>query len=341
MIEPSDAKLSLAERIARGRARTLELSREFLNQPEPPRPEPEDLSLTDTQTANLLREHVEPGSCPPPYLLFAAFADVLSEEHAGRIREHVTECLLCDILLDELNPPEGALSSEAEARVRKAVPEAAFTGEVLPELRPLPPIRRLVILPLLGLIAVIAIAVLGYLAFARREPSTPAAAPEQATAPRPVALDAPELIHMPPLPAPTDLPTSPVHDAAGIALPTVADLAPAFSLYNHADYAAAAEKFRLLVASFPSSEIPSLYLGVSELELDHNAPAQHALVKAQQLAPAKRIMDVDWYLAIADLRVGLQSEALPLLQSICVLDDNIHRPRACAIAAQVAAPTNK
>jgi tetratricopeptide (TPR) repeat protein len=183
---------------------------------------------------------------------------------------------------------------------------------------------------------------IAWMFFNGRQPAPPPAAVPQpiASDSHPVTLDAPELQRVAPLPEPANLPTTTVNGETGIPLPTAADLAPGFAPYNHGDYPVAADKFRTLASTYSNSEMPFLYLGISELELGQNAPAQHDLDHAHKLATPDLLTEIDWYLAISDLRLGLQSEALALLQSLCAMNDNIHHARACAIAHQIDAPSH-
>jgi TolA-binding protein len=154
-------------------------------------------------------------------------------------------------------------------------------------------------------------------------------------APTSPAADLPELRQIAPLAPPDDVPVLVTRGATTTHGPSVDDLMPAFRAYNRNDFAQAAAAFAPLVPRFPQSDIPPLYLGVSQLQLGQNADAQRSLAQAYSLTGSAHHDAAAWYLAMADLRLHQSAAAIPLLRDLCVQQRNPYAARACTLAQQI------
>lgn len=283
----------------------------------------------EDHTHELLSAKARAGACPPLDLLFAAEEDVLPATAGGSIREHLARCSLCQIILTELDPANIPFASAASARIRAKIESRTGASSLSSGLSG----RR----SLLAFAAALILGVVGFFAY-RLLHTSPAQQPPVASLHSPAAhpiADIAELHHVSPLPPPDNVPALVTRGASPVHGPFIRDLLPAFRAYNRGDFAQAASAFASLVARFPQSEIPSLYLGVSELELNQNANAQHALQQALRLSSASQHDATEWYLAVADLRLAQPQAAAPLLHQLCSEPRDPYAPRACTLAQQV------
>ncbi|HEX4156535.1 MAG TPA: hypothetical protein VHY48_13065 [Acidobacteriaceae bacterium] len=287
-------------------------------------------SLSDESLETLLLSRARTGACPPPDLLFAAQEDVLPAPAGASIREHAAHCSLCQTLLAELVPAEAAFSPGSDARVRNHIETTKNQHGTTPKTTTFR--RPSMWLSIAGAAAVVAIvAVIGSASHRRTHftTNTPVLAVNR-------PLDLPELHQITPLAPPDDVPLM-VTRGASIHGPTINDLLPAFRPYNRGDFVHAATIFRTLTTRFPQSSIPSLYLGISQLQLNQNRDAQASLLQSLTLAGPVRHDDAAWYLAVADLRLHDRSSAAPLLRELCT-KQSAYASRACAIEQQIAHP---
>lgn len=285
-------------------------------------------SAPDDKIEALLLAHARTGACPSPDLLFAAQEDVLPPEAGASIREHAVHCALCQTLLIELARTNAVASPGVDERIQTRIQEgiAARAGS---------PRKPTFWLSIAAVAAVLIVGVLGVLDYRLSHSSrdqTIVAANHPSTQP---LSDFPELHRIAPLAPPDDVPALVTRGAAATHGPSVDDLMPAFRAYNRGDFSQAAAAFAPLIARFPQSDIPPLYLGVSQLQLGQNADAQHSLAQAYALTGSPHHEAVAWYLAVADLRLNQSSAAAPLLHELCAQQRNLNAPRACALVRQI------
>ena len=272
------------------------------------------------------------GTCPSPSLLFAASEDVLPAAAGEAIRAHAAQCVLCQTLLAGLEDDAApALTPGQDSRIRARIDRGlehsaeTFHEESRSPWRALLAVAAALVLLALG-------GTFGYRAIHRS--AAPAIAVQQPGTNPPMEFA--ELHQIAPLAAPDDAPGLVARgDSPGSSTgPSVADLLPAFRAYNSRDFRAAATAFGALKDRFPDAEIPALYLGVSQLELGDNAAARGTLTHALSNAHDVRRPAATWYLAIAELRTGDATAAVPLLQSLCSPASTPYAVRACALAKQ-------
>jgi hypothetical protein len=274
-----------------------------------------------------LLAHARTGACPPVDLLFAVEEDVLPAASGAPIRDHIASCKLCQTILTELDPAYEAFSPAANARIRAQI-EARSTSF---SHRSSNSARR----NLLAIAAVLIVGIVSFFSYRLLHPSAseqPATATNHAPA-APVAIA--ELHNIAPLSPPGDVPALVTRGASTVHGPSVNDLMPAFRAYNRGNFAQAAADFAPLAGRFPTSEIPPLFLGVSQLELNQNAVAQHSLQQAYNLAGPSHHDDAAWYLALADLRLSEPAAAVPLLHQLCSQPRDPYALRACALAHEI------
>ncbi len=115
--------------------------------------------------------------------------------------------------------------------------------------------------------------------------------------------------------------------------PDASELAPAFSAYNNNDYALAATRFANLATRFPKSDIPVLYLGVSQLLAGDNSAALASLTQADALATPSRKDAASWYHAAAAVQAH-SPDAPGLLQSLCSRNNSTYAQQACSLSSK-------
>ena len=282
----------------------------------------------DSEMETLLLAHARTGVCPPPDLLFAAEEDVLPPAAGASIRDHAAHCALCQTLLTELDPAKAAFSPGADARIQARVHAQvrARNGSAR---------KPTFWLSIAAVAAVLLVGVLGLLSYRLSHFSAAQSTVAVNHPPAPPAADLPELHRIVPLASPDDVPVLVTRGATATHGPSVDDLMPAFRAYNRNDFTRAVAAFAPLVARFPQSDIPSLYLGVSQLQLGQNADAQRSLAQAYSLTGSAHHDAAAWYLAVADLRLHQSAAALPLLRDLCVQQHNPYAGRACTLAQQI------
>jgi hypothetical protein len=275
--------------------------------------------------------HARTGSCPPLNLLFAAEEDVLSVSAGSSIRTHIAGCSLCQTILAELDPSNAALAPEADGRIRARIESRVARPSALMHMSGTT--RRY----LFALAAILILGSLGIFSYRLVHSSTEerlAVIPYHTSPGERPLPDLAELHRIAPLAPPDDVPALVMRGSSTAHGPTVHDLMPPFRAYNRENFAAAATGFAALAKRFPDSQIPPLYLGVSQLELSENDDAQRSLERAYYLSgPAQD--DAAWYLAIADLRLDKPQVATPLLHDLCEHDHNSYTARACTIVRQI------
>lgn len=249
------------------------------------------------------------GGCPPPDLLRAAGQDVLPPDVDARVTQHLAECPSCRGLLVDLEMlPETALAAEEQRRIAAKLPLGNSQGSRGPQIW-------------VGIAAAVLLMVAGAVAWRSLVPR-PGAEQTAHEAPAPTVTKPVETASL-------EIPLTPLAAPGGTALltrgpeshePATEQLLPAFTAYNHADYATAADRFKTLAASYPSSEIVPLYLGVSQLYLGKNEEADANLTRVLTLGEKDTTPGntdaARWYDAIAAARLH-SAKATTLLQDLC------------------------
>jgi hypothetical protein len=111
--------------------------------------------------------------------------------------------------------------------------------------------------------------------------------------------------------------------------PTVEELEPAFDSYQKNEYRVAAERFGALAKQFPKSDVPILYLGISQLFLGDYDAALQSLAEADAIAQPGRRDAAAWYHAAAAARSHAPN-AVSLLQSVCQNHASAYSQKACS-----------
>lgn len=262
-------------------------------------------------------------ACPPLELLRAHGQSVLPDEIESRVNTHLVECQVCRMLLDDLScADEPGLTQVEHDRIRKKVPVPQTT----------PPARRFrwyIASAIAASLAIVAVFLFSG-RFQKKSSLQVSTSPATGYEP-PTQLNLQVAKLAPPPPAESSLV---FRGAVSGADPDADELAPAFAAYNEDDYSLAVSRFAKLTSRFPRSDIPILYLGVSQLLEGDNAAAVESLTQAEQLAKPSRKDAATWYHAVAAVRV--HSPDAPLLfRSLCNPHDSPYAQQACAVSTQL------
>ncbi len=253
--------------------------------------------------------------CPPIALLRAYQEQVLPSTLASEIAEHLQHCGLCPMLLADLEQvPQPALTADERQRIRHTIPSPLQTSS-----------RRWYT----GFAAAAALIVAAVVFFLHHPPTpTQTAHSEQPNQTKPAPLPQTHL-EIAKLDPPLELaPGLVLRGAAPSDQPTPAQLTPAFAAYTQNDYPLAAERFSQLTKQFPRSDIPFLYLGVTQLLQDNNSAALSNLARAEHLAQSSRKDAAAWYHALAATQTR-SPEAPALLSAICHSKKSLYASQAC------------
>ena len=260
-------------------------------------------------------------SCPPLSLLRASIEELLPSEIASDVSGHIDTCLLCQMLLTDLETISPAsLTPKGRERIRRNLPVA-------------PPPHKHDWYWYPAALAAIALVVAG-LSLLVHLPASEAAS-SRAPLPQPPAAQPEELPSAIAKLAPvSDLSAAPAaHGASSVVQPTAQQLAPAFDAYSQSDYPLAARRFKLLADQFPRSETPFLYLGITQLLQHDNNAALRNLTRADSLARQNhgtQRNDAAWYHAFAALEAH-STDAPDLLENICTLKNSPYSQQACEL----------
>jgi hypothetical protein len=255
--------------------------------------------------------------CPPLALLRAHQERVLPSTLTSEINEHLQHCGLCTMLVADLeHVPQPALTADERQRIRHTIPSPLRT----PNWRWYTGFASAAALILATV----------FLVFHHPKPNqtTQTVQSDQhqpATLPQKPDLEIAKL-------------DPPIELAPGLVLrgttssdqPTPADLAPAFSAYTQNNYSLAAERFSRLAKQFPRSDIPFLYLGVTQLLQDDATAALPNLVRAEYLARSSHKDSAAWYRALAAIQAR-SPEASALLDAICRNKTSVYTSQACLL----------
>jgi hypothetical protein len=265
--------------------------------------------------------------CPKPEILLASKTGVLDEDTSRNIATHLRKCNFCQILLRDLT--DGELDDarpEEQRRVHERVLKAAKSAWKAEA-----PGRRLLVIwfkravPVAALAAVVMVVIWVRLYRPRAPASTPAnVAVQPAQPPASSVLQWEKL--------PIKLQASSVLILRGKPRTAqekyAAELTAGLAYYRDDNFAEAVEQLSKVTKGFPRGVEGQLYLGISELKLEHNADAIVPLQAAKQLGPQQFRDDASWYLALALWRGGAMRAAATELQRLC-RGKNDYSSRAC------------
>lgn len=262
-------------------------------------------------------------ACPPLESLRAHGQSVLPDEIETRVNTHLAECPVCRMLLDDLSCiDEPGLTRAARERIRKKVPVPQTTSRA----------RRFRWYVASAIAASLALAALFLFSDRFQQKSSLQVSTSPTTRSEPLTQLDLEVAKL--APPPTDESGLVFRGTVSDADPDADELAAAFAAYNRDDYSLAASRFAKLAGRFPHSDIPILYLGVSQLLEGDNTAAVESLAHAEQLAKPSRKDAATWYHAVAAVRV--HSPDAPLLfRSLCNRHDSSYAEQACAVSTQL------
>jgi hypothetical protein len=250
--------------------------------------------------------------CPPPEMLLAHRQGALPDEARAAVEKHLMQCRICPILLADLDSmSQEALSPEESRRIRSRIPAPASR----------PPVNRWQLYA--AAVAACAVLAVGITLVVAHRGTSPGAK-------RPSSL---QLASIPieKLSLPQTLsPELALRGDVSSTEPTFAELEPAFDAYQKNNYRKAADQFAELAKQFPKSDIPILYLGVSQLFLSQNEAALGSLAQAETIARPERRDAAAWYYAVAAAR-SQAPNAGPLLRSVCSNHASSYAQKACSV----------
>jgi hypothetical protein len=252
-------------------------------------------------------------TCPPLEILRAHGQSVLPEDEESKVVEHLAQCPICQILLNDLlSLEEQSLTRAARDRIRENIPA---------------PPRQATRWYVVSAVAA-GLAFVAFLFFAgRARQNAPQVA---ASAVHAVPMDLPIEKLPPPPEAKSELV---FRGAVSSADPDAEELAPAFTAYDREDYQLAARRFAELATRFPGSDIPILYLGVSQLLSGNDHDALESLSRADAIAKPSRKDAASWYHATAAVRAH-SPDAPALLQALCSQNNSAYARQACSVLTQ-------
>lgn len=260
-----------------------------------------------------------PVGCPPLDLLRAHGQSVLPEKAEAEVGHHLAQCPVCQMLLSDLSSlDEQNLTHPARNRIRTNIP--------VPRQESTANRFRWYII---SAVAASLILVAFWLSSGRlhRVSTTQSAASPAPSTQTMADLQIAKLA--PPQEAEAGLV---FRGAVSDSEPDATELAPAFDVYNKGDYPLAAIHFRQLASRFPKSDVPVLYLGVSQLLAGDNSSALESLTKADALAKPSHKDAASWYHAAAAVRAQ-SADAGALLQSVCSRRGSPYSQQACSLSA--------
>ena len=253
--------------------------------------------------------------CPPPEMLLAHRQGALPDDAGSAVERHLKRCKICPILLEDLDSISPKKLSSAEHReIRSRIPELA------PKLSAG---RWQWYAALVAACAVLAVGIALLMGRQRLVPKGSGRSPESSTAIASLPIEK----LAPPQTAGSEIV---LRGDVSSAEPTVAELEPAFDAYQKNDYGVAADRFGALAKQFPKSDVPILYLGISQLFLGENEAALQAFIEAEAIAQPGRRDAAAWYHAVAAARSHAPN-AVSLLQSVCGNPASAYSQKACSV----------
>lgn len=257
------------------------------------------------------------GSHPSPDLLRAAGEEALPEDIRQEIHDHLRDCELCSILQRDLSQLEpGDPGEEQRRRIRGEVTTNGRRLEKTWSRRP----WRLVLAA--GALAI----VIGFGGFLMTR-SGRVSAPREAPGPTLAISHVPQFaIEKAPIEIPAEL--LPTRGARKTDLPSLQEWSLALKPYQEGDFDRAVTKLAAITTKYPHFADGYFYLGVSQLMMRRDADAAGSLKTAGTLASGGRLLQVKWYLAAAEMRLGHKAEALNEWRSICAAN-SVFGKEAC------------
>jgi hypothetical protein len=279
--------------------------------------------------------------CPPPDMIIAAEGEALPEELARRVKNHLADCGLCQVLARDL----GRLGTPGTTTDERARIEERVFAHV-----PLPGAKRL--WWLWGwqskAVVVLAAAVLAvsawtwmYLRQSAQESRTEQAAQAPPITP---ANSSVFRLEKPPVKilATSVLAWRGTGDATKATY--LQELESALKLYEAGDFAGASAKLAEVAAKYPRGAEAAFYSGICRLFLGQNQDAIFALREAEAIGEDALIQDLSWYLSLAFQRTGDTASASARLKRLCESQGS-YTERACQglkeLASASEAPTRR
>jgi hypothetical protein len=292
------------------------------------------------------------GGCPEPALLLAAEEGVLPAGIGAGVIRHLENCSLCKVMVRDLDDVAAPLLQSERIRIWNRIESPGTPDRAAPAvggrsagfLAPL--FRRWTIAVGATVVLVTGIAILvehnlrrgagsHEQAVAERVPEVASEqAPNPATPPQPVL---PESAAFRLEKAPVIIPAAAVMVWRGESAgedSQIAELKEALAPYRTDKYAEAERRLQKLAGKYPRLAEARFYQGVSQLFLNRNQDAVESLKTARRLAQNPLVREVDWYLAIGYHRVGLDTEARPLVERLCQSGGK-DSARACAARTEL------
>jgi hypothetical protein len=268
--------------------------------------------------------------CPKPELLQAAQSDVLPAHLTQDINRHVRGCPTCQSLLADLEVVDNTpLDKGSQARIWNKIQTAIAVEEPDTKMRRAgAPRWSFRFLPALG-VAILGLGVVGLLLVMRGRQQTPNQVAQNPPAVH-LSTPAPSVLQLEK--APVVLPASAAivwrgqEDAAA---KQIKALKQAMAPYESGDYAEAARRLQGLRKQYPDMAQASFYLGISQLFLNQNEDAARSLKDAVNITGSPVADDAQWYLALANHRLGKDGLAWSTLDALCKAGGK-DSARACA-----------
>lgn len=265
---------------------------------------------------------------PSLELLRAASAGVLPADLQASTVAHLAESRWSRVLVEGANAAGGGLDQDDEARLLARVHRVAPSRTASRLGRPR------VWSSLVAVAAVLVVAVV-IVQRSRETPIAPTAGvgtDRPGTAPLPTAprfqlsLDKPDV---------KISPRALTYRGDVTADAFLSQLKPALDAYRRSDYRRADREFTALAAQYPQSVEVLFYQGVARLFLSDFAGADASLSAADRLNDVSFAVDVAWYRAIADERLGRMADARARLTTLCSQDNQPRQRAACEAAEKL------
>lgn len=270
----------------------------------------------DAIEKNVVRKTGPVSPCPPLAMLRAHADSVLPSDAEARIGAHLAQCTLCRMLVKDLPFLESQLFTPASRnRIRNISVRSKKPSAI----------------PWFAIYAIAAgLAFIASLLITANRESTRQIATTQITQTNSQS-DLPQLQLTKLPPPPPSVSYLVFRGAVSASEPDAAELTPAFAAYNSNNYALAAARFTRLATRFPNSDIPILYLGVSQLLSGNNSAALTSLNRADAIAKPRQKSAASWYHAAAAL-LAHSPDAPALLRSACNRTTSPYSQRACSLS---------
>lgn len=259
-------------------------------------------------------------ACPPLAMLRAHSESVLPSDADARVGAHLAQCTLCRMLLKDLPSfDRQPFAPTSRDRMRSTI-------SILPQKSSTIPWYAISVIA-----AGIAVITVLLTTETRQQPLQQIASTTQASQTLSQSNHPQSNLQIVKLPPPPSSLGLVFRGAISAREPTAAELAPAFAAYNNNHYALAAARFARLATRFPNSDIPILYLGISQLLTGNNSAALASLTQADAIARPNRKDAASWYHAAAALLTH-SADASHLLHSVCDRGHSAYTQQACSLS---------